>query len=122
MSAAAEDKVYRFDAIKWMVVAFLVAVGVYGNSHYSEESILYRVIALILLGAAALVIAIQTSKGAAGLDLVRGAIVEWRKVVFPTRQEINQTTLLVLAVVAVTALILWLLDMLFGSLFSLIIG
>ncbi len=122
MSIAAEEKVYRFDAIKWSVVILLVAVGVYGNSYYSSESILYRFIALILLGAVALMVVINTAKGASGLALVKGAVVEWRKVVFPTRQEINQTTMLVLLVVAVTAIILWLLDMIFGKLFSLVIG
>jgi len=122
MSTATEEKVYRFDAIKWLLVILLVAVGVYGNSYYSSESVLYRFAALLVLGAVALVVAINTAKGAATFDLIRGAVVEWRKVVFPTRQEINQTTMLVLGVVVVTAIILGILDAIFRFLASLIIG
>lgn len=122
MSTVTEEKVYRLDSIKWALVALLVAAGVYGNSHYSDQAVLYRVLALLLLGAVAVVVAINTAKGAAVLELVRGALGEWRKVVFPTRQEINQTTLLVLGVVAVTAIILGILDAIFRFLASLIIG
>lgn len=122
MSAVTEEKVYRLDSVKWVIVALLVAVGVYGNSHYSDQAILYRVLALLVLGAIALVVAVNTAKGAAALDLIRGAMGEWRKVVFPSRQEINQTTLLVLGVVAITAIILAILDALFRFLASLIIG
>ena len=122
MSSAAEEKVYRFDLFKWLVVILLVAAGVYGNAYYSEQSVLYRFVALLLMGAIALVIAINTAKGAAVFDVVRGALVEWRKVVFPARQEINQTTIMVLLVAAVTALILGVLDAIFRFLASLIIG
>ena len=122
MSSATEEKVYRFDLFKWLVVILLVAAGVYGNAYYSEQSVLYRFVALLLMGALALVIAINTAKGAAVFDVVRGALVEWRKVVFPTRQEINQTTMMVLLVAAVTALILGVLDAIFRFLASLIIG
>jgi len=120
--STAEEKVYRLDAIKWLLVILLVAVGVYGNSHYSDQSILYRAVALLILAAVAIVVSIQTEKGAATLDLIRGALVEWRKVVFPTRQEINQTTLMVVGVVIVTALILGIFDAIFSSLASFIIG
>ena len=122
MSSATEEKVYRFDLIKWLVVVLLVAAAVYGNAYYSEQSVLYRFIVLLLMGALALVIAINTAKGATVFDVVRGALVEWRKVVFPTRQEINQTTMMVLLVAAVTALILGVLDAIFRFLASLIIG
>lgn len=122
MSTATEDKVYRFDSIKWVLIVLLVAAGVYGNAYYSDQSVLYRFVALLVLGAIAIVIAINTAKGAAVFDVVRGALVEWRKVVFPTRQEINQTTLLVVVVVIITAIILGILDAIFRFLASLIIG
>ncbi|TIR54961.1 MAG: preprotein translocase subunit SecE, partial [Mesorhizobium sp.] len=47
---------------------------------------------------------------------------EIRKVVWPTRQETTQTTLIVVAVVLVMALLLWGLDSLLGWLVSLIVG
>jgi preprotein translocase subunit SecE len=53
---------------------------------------------------------------------LREAVVETRRVVWPTRQETIQTTLVVVAFVFVMALILWGLDAAFGKLISLIIG
>ena len=122
MTANTEEKVYRLDAAKWFLVVAIVAAGVVGNSHFSAESILYRALGLLVLAAVAVVVALQTAKGVAIADVVRGALVELRKVVWPTRQETNQTTLIVLAVVFVMAIILWLLDTLFGFIASNIIG
>jgi preprotein translocase subunit SecE len=96
--------------------------GVVGNAYYSDQSLLYRVLALIVLGAAAAGMALQTAKGAVALAFLRDARTEVRKVVWPTHQETTQTTLVVVAVVFVMALILWALDALLGWLASLLIG
>ena len=42
MTADTEEKVYRLDALKWLLVVAVVAAGVVGNSHFSGESVLYR--------------------------------------------------------------------------------
>lgn len=122
MTTNTEEKVYRLDALKWALVIALVAAGVYGNSYYSAESVLYRALALLVLAAVAVFVAINTAKGAAISDVVRGAFVELRKVVWPTRQETNQTTLIVIVVVIITSIILWMLDSIFGFVASRIIG
>ena len=122
MTTNTEEKVYRLDALKWALVIALVAAGIYGNSHYSAESVLYRAIALLVLTAVAVFVSINTAKGAVISDVIRGAFVELRKVVWPTRQETNQTTLIVVAVVIVTSFILWGLDTLLGFIASRIIG
>lgn len=122
MTTNTEEKVYRLDALKWALVIALVAAGVYGNSYYSAESVLYRALALLVLAAVAVFVAINTAKGAAISDVVRGAFVELRKVVWPTRQETNQTTLIVIVVVIITSIILWALDSIFGFVASRIIG
>jgi preprotein translocase subunit SecE len=69
-----------------------------------------------------IVIAGKTLHGAAFLQLLREALVEVRRVVWPTQQETTQTTLIVVGVVFVMALVLWGLDASFGKLMSLIIG
>ncbi len=122
MTANTEEKVYRLDALKWLLVVAVVAAGVIGNSHFSAESVFYRALGLVVLAAIAVLIALQTAKGSSVADVVRGSLVELRKVVWPTRQETNQTTLIVLAVVLVAAIILWALDTLFGFIASSIIG
>ena len=108
MNAKAEAKETRFDVLKWVVVVALVAVGVVGNQYFSAEPILYRVLALLALAAVAAVVALQTAKGQAFFVLAKEARAEIRKVVWPTRQETTQTTLIVVAVVLVMALLLWL--------------
>ena len=122
MNAKAESKDSRLDILKWSAVALLVVVAVVGNQYFSAEPILYRVLALIVIAAVAGVIALQTSKGKAFWLLAKEARLEIRKVVWPTRQETTQTTLIVVAVVLVMALLLWGLDSLLGWLVSLIVG
>lgn len=122
MSANVEAKEYRLDGLKWLVVVLLVAAGVVGNSYYSDVSVLYRVLALVAGGAVAVFVAVNTAKGNAFWGLLREAQAEFRRVVWPTRQEVNQTTLIVVAVVIVMSIVLWLLDTFLGWLASLIIG
>ncbi len=121
MNAKAESG-SRLDGLKWVVVAMLVAAGVSGNIYYDDQALLYRVLALVALALVAGFIAVQTSQGAAFWKLIGEARVEIRKVVWPTRQESTQTTLIVVAFVAVMALILWGLDTLLSWIASLIIG
>jgi preprotein translocase subunit SecE len=118
----AEASSGRFDRVKWLTVVVLVAVGVYGNSYFADESLLYRVLGLLVLAMLAGLIALQTAQGLAFWTLAKGSRTEIRKVVWPTRQEAVQTTLIVVAFVFFVALILWGLDALLGYLVSLVIG
>ncbi|AXA68869.1 MULTISPECIES: preprotein translocase subunit SecE [Pseudomonas] len=122
MSIKAEAKESRFDALKWLVVVVLVAIGVVANHYFAAQSILYRVVGLLVLAAVAAFVALQTAKGQAFFGLLKDARTEIRKVVWPTRQETTQTTLIVVAVVLVMALLLWGLDSLLGWLVSTIVG
>ena len=112
----------RLNGLKWFVVVVLVSLGVAGNVYFGDESLLYRVLALLGLAVVAAFVAVQTTQGAAFWKLSKEARTEIRKVVWPTRQESTQTTLMVVAFVVVMALILWGLDTLLSWLASLIIG
>tara|TARA_R110002167_G_scaffold2178_15_gene11155 strand:+ start:740 stop:1108 length:369 start_codon:yes stop_codon:yes gene_type:complete len=122
MSAKTGSAEFKLDSVKWLVVLLLVAVGVTGNSYFSEESLLYRVLALLLLAAAAGFVSLQTAKGSAFFTLFKEAKVEIRKVVWPTRQETVQTTAIVVVVVLLTGLALWAIDSLLSWAVSGIIG
>ena len=117
-----ETTASRFDTVKWVVVFGLVAVAVVGNSYFSDQSLLYRVLGIVAIAAIAGLVALQTAKGASFWTLVKGSRTEIRKVVWPTRQETVQTTMIVVAFVLVVALILWGLDSILGWLVSLAIG
>ncbi|HTO57214.1 MAG TPA: preprotein translocase subunit SecE [Pseudomonadales bacterium] len=98
------------DWLVWTVVALIVAGGVFGNWYYQDQSLLYRVLALLALAAVAGLLTFQTNQGKALLVLIKESRVEIRRVVWPTRQETTQTTLIVVALVLIFSLVLWLLD------------
>jgi preprotein translocase subunit SecE len=123
MSTQVEVKEYRFGAIKWLVAIALVIGGAVAFSYFKDEyALLYRVLAVTAVIVLAAFIAATTENGAAFWSLLKAAQVEVRKVVWPTRQEVTQTTLIVVLVVLVAALILWGLDTLIGWLASMVIG
>ena len=61
----------KLDTLKWLVVVAIVAVGVVGNSIFSGESLLYRVLALLVLALVAGFVAFQTAKGRAFFQLFK---------------------------------------------------
>jgi preprotein translocase subunit SecE len=124
MSAASKNEPRRsgLDGLKWAVVVLLVAGGVVGNAYYADQSLLYRVLALVGVALVAALVAVQTTQGRAFWELIGEARVEIRKVVWPSRQETTQTTLVVLALVFVVSLILWGLDSGLGWIVSSVIG
>ena len=110
MSEKTENQSNALDMFKWVVVFALLAGLVTANTMYGEISVLYRAIAIVVVVAVAGFIAATTEKGSTFLSFAKESRTEVRKVVWPTRQEANQTTLIVLAVTLVMALILWGLD------------
>ena len=122
MSESAKTTEFKLDSLKWIVVAAIVGAGVYGNSYFAAESMLYRVIGLLVLACVAGWIAAQTSKGSAFISLCMEARTEIRKVVWPTRTETTHTTMIVVIAVIIVAIILWGLDSFLSWLISLIIG
>ena len=122
MGATPTTQNSRFDTVKWIFVLALVAAGVVGNSIYSDQSLLYRTLALVALAAVALFVALQTAKGRGYAVSFKEARKEIRKVVWPNRQETTQTTLIVVVVVLIMALVLWGLDSLLSWAVSSLIG
>lgn len=108
----ASGKKTRFDGLKWLLVVVSL-VGTVIADFYSL--IVWPIRAAVDVGVIAvlLVIASQTEKGQKAWGFIKGARMELRKVVWPTRTEAIQTTLLVVVMVLVTALILWGIDSFF---------
>jgi len=122
MNSKVENDNAGLNVVKWFVVFVLVAVGVVGNYYFAAESLLYRVLALLVLAIVAGWVSLQTSKGKAFAKLVSEARLEIRKVIWPTKQELMQTTLIVVVFVLFVALILWGVDSLIGWIISSVIG
>lgn len=100
----------KLDWLKWVLVFALLLAGLAGNHYYSEASWLIRTGAWIIFFAVAGIIAAKTKKGKWVIDFFRDSRMELRKVVWPTREETMQTTLVVAVMVVILALILWGID------------
>jgi len=110
------------NTMKWVVAIALIAAAALVNRMLPEMSLVLRGLLMAALGVAALVLAALTLQGKSFIDLLQQAQVELRKVVWPTRQETSQTTLIVLVVVVIMSLLLWGMDSLFGFAISAVIG
>jgi preprotein translocase subunit SecE len=105
----------RFDTVKLIAAILILAGGVTGFYYFAEQYFLpYRVLALLAVTAVAIIIAYNTAAGKALWTYAQDSRAELRKVVWPTRTETLQTTLVVAIVVVVVGLFLWVLDLGFG--------
>ncbi|WP_413285610.1 preprotein translocase subunit SecE [Vibrio sp. MA40-2] len=110
------------DTFKWIIAFALLAAAVVGNYLYGEMSVVLRVAGVVVLIAAALGTAATTVKGKTAISFARESRMEVRKVVWPTRQETMQTTLIVLVVCIIMALVLWGIDGIMVRLVSFVTG
>jgi preprotein translocase subunit SecE len=122
MSEKAENSSNPLDLVKWLVVLVLLGGAVAANSIYEDISVLYRALGVVVAVLVAGFIAASTVKGSSFLTFAKDARTEVRKVVWPTRQEATQTTIIVLVATAFMSLVLWGLDLIIVQLVSFITG
>ena len=99
------------DTIKWLVVFAILFGIIAGNSAYGEVSVLYRALAAVAGVVIAGFIAASTVKGSTFLNYAKESRIEVRKVVWPSRQEATQTSIIVIIATIVVGLILYVLDL-----------
>ncbi len=122
MNSKAEAAGSPADTIR-LIIALLLLGGAIGAFYYfAELSLLLRVIGLLAVTGLASFIALQTEKGRGISAFFKATQVEVRKVVWPTRQETVQTTLIVFGMVVLVAIFMWLLDLLLGWAVSGLVG
>jgi preprotein translocase subunit SecE len=122
MNAQVSSSNTVFDYFKWFLVIALVVAAIGGNYYFAAESLIFRVLGVLVALGLAVALALTTERGKAVNRLRKEAWVEVRKVVWPTRQETVQTTLVVIGFVLVVALILWLVDTLLSFGIKFVIG
>ncbi len=105
----------KLDTVKLILAILVLVVGIVGFYIYAADSLLYRVLGLVLMVGIALGIGYTTQMGQAVAGFSHDARMEVRKVVWPTRQETVQTTLMVIAAVIIIGIILWIVDMILAN-------
>lgn len=112
----------KSDRLLWGIIALMVLVAISGNYYFTAQPLLLRVIVQLVLVAAAIVLATKTAFGQKAYSYWQEAVVEVRKVVWPTKKETIQATLGVLAMVLVMGVLLWSIDAILLRLVGWLIG
>lgn len=107
------ESVSKFDIVKWIFVGLLLIAGFVANYYFIKIPLPLRLVGWLVLVLIMLGIVYTTHVGGKGWKFFKDARQEMRKVVWPTRQETVQTTLIVIGVSIVLAIFLWGVDMLF---------
>jgi len=122
MSARVEAGASGLDTVKLAAAAVLLVAGIYGFYHFAAYSTLLRVVGLLVIGGVAAAVALQTDQGRRLWQFAGDSRNEVRKVVWPTRQETMQTTLVVIVMVLILGIILWLFDMMLMGILRFLTG
>lgn len=107
----------------WALAVTLLGAAAVGNTYFASHfSFVVRVLLLVGLCVAAFGVALLTNQGQKAITFVKESRHELRKIVWPTRQESTQTTLIVGAVCLVVALALWGIDSIIVAIINFLTG
>ena len=98
------------DKIKVSLAVLLLMAGIAGFYYLSESAMVLRIVSVLAGIAAAVVVGWTTEPGKQFFVFAQEAVVETKKVVWPTRKESFQTTGTVFAFVVAMAVFLWITD------------
>lgn len=95
------------DKIIWLLIVAITAACIYANYHFVNIAPSIKIIGWIFWFLVTLSVAALTQAGKRGIIFIQESRTELRKIVWPTRQETVQTTLIVMVMVAITGIVLW---------------
>jgi preprotein translocase subunit SecE len=98
------------DKIKIAVAVALLIAGIAAFYYWDQSPLIARVGAVIAGAVACVVVLWTTAPGKEFFAYAQESIEEAKRVVWPTRKETVQTTLVVFAFVFVMAMFLWMVD------------
>ena len=99
------------DTIKLIGAILLIIAGIVAYYWFGTQNQLLRAAYVVAGLVLAALLAWQTQLGHATWSFISSSRTEVRKMVWPTREETLQTTIAVIVVVLITAVLMWLLDM-----------
>jgi len=98
------------DKLKLGLAVLVLITGIGAFYYFSDLSTFVRIFVLFVAGGATVAIALQTVAGKAAWDFILESRGEVRKVIWPTRAETVQATLVVMGMVVIMAVLMWFLD------------
>ena len=104
------DSGSRLDTVKLVIAIAVLSGGIVAFYALEAQALWVRLLVLLAVLGGAVAITLQTQIGRSAWSFLSEARVEVRKVVWPTRQETLQTTLIIIVAVLITALFLWAVD------------
>ncbi len=110
------------DKAKLIAAGVILLVALVSFYYFSEESFFYRMLGIVGGFLIAATIFFTTAQGKATSSFLATSRVELRRMVWPTKNETLQTTLIVFIVVAIVAVFLWALDRLLSWFMQWLIG
>ena len=115
MTQKVESGPSALDTVKLAAAVAILVGGIAAFYLLSSYPLALRwVIVLASLGVG-LLVALQSVQGQAFWQFVQGSRIELRKVVWPTRQETLQTTLVVVVAILAMGIFFWVLDWILGA-------
>lgn len=97
----------KFDVFKWVVAVLLCVSGFIANYYFIAIPWPIRTVGWLILVCIVVAIVLQTALGKRGWRFFKDARNEMRKVVWPSRQQTFQVTLLIIVIIIAFALIMW---------------
>jgi preprotein translocase subunit SecE len=111
METKVEEQATFVDTAKLALAVLILLAGLVSYYYFASSAVLLRAFGVIVAVAAGIGVVFTSFQGQQLWKFIQGARVELRKVVWPTREETIQTTLVVLVFALIGGVFFWLLDL-----------
>jgi preprotein translocase subunit SecE len=112
MDAKVDSKPTILDTVLLLASVVVLVGSIFAYYYYANESLLLRSVGVLVAFIFAVWLAFQSAQGRTLWAFINSSRVELRKVVWPTREEAIQTTIIVIVFALIMGTFFWLLDLL----------
>ena len=110
-----EIETNKQDVVKWILSTAMFLGALVAFYYFDQYPLIYRVLGLIGIVILGFLIVFNTERVRGLRVFTHDARVELKKVIWSTKAEVIQTTVIVFVVVIIMSILLWLLDKLLGA-------
>ena len=112
----AENKdIHISDAVKHVAALLIVAASVVAFYVFSDSSLLFRVLGIVIAVVIAGGLFFLTEVGRESGAFLKSARIELSKMIWPSRKETTQTTLVIFVLVFIVGVLLWAIDLMLAA-------